>query len=98
MGVAVAIEMDFEGATLEQYEQIMEKMGLEPQGPTPPGAIFHWVAQTPTGLRIIDVWETQGAFDDFAEKQIGPFSAEVGVPNPPTTTVRQVENYVIRPS
>lgn len=96
MGVAVAVEMEFEGATLEQYEQVLEKMGLERKGATPPGALFHWCAVTPKGLRIIDVWETQAKFDDFAEKQIGPYTAEVGIPGPPKTTVYEVENYFIK--
>jgi hypothetical protein len=89
----VAIEMDFPGATLEQYDQVIEKMGLEPGGDTPPGAIFHWVTQTPDGLHIIDVWETQEAFDKFAEEQIGPYTAEVGIEGPPETTVHQVHNH-----
>jgi hypothetical protein len=90
----VAIEMDFPGATLEQYDQVIEKMGLEPGGDTPPGAIFHWVAQTPDGLHVIDVWETQEAFDKFAEEQIGPITAEVGMDAPPQTTVHQVHNHL----
>jgi hypothetical protein len=41
--------MDFEGS-LDQYDQVIEKMGLQ-DGSTPPGAIFHWVAKTDTGMR-----------------------------------------------
>ena len=89
----VAIEMDFPGATLEQYDQILEKMGLEPGGSTPDGAIFHWVTQTPQGVRIVDVWETQEAFDKFAEEQIGPYSQEVGLPEPKVEFV-EVYNYL----
>ncbi len=52
--VAVAIIMDFDGASLDQYDQIIEKMGLQ-DGSTPSGAIFHWVAKTDGGLRVVDV-------------------------------------------
>jgi len=31
----VAVVMDFEGATLDQYDQVLEKMGLTPGGPGP---------------------------------------------------------------
>src|SRR5206468_12335139 len=65
--VAVAVEMDFRGATLDQYDQVIEKMGLTPGGGTPPGAISRWVAKTDDGLRVVDVWETREAFDRFAE-------------------------------
>jgi hypothetical protein len=38
--VPVAIEMNFRGATLEQYDKVIELMGLT-SGNIPPGAIFH---------------------------------------------------------
>ena len=37
--MAVAVEMNFPGATIEQYDEILGKMGLTPGGATPPGAI-----------------------------------------------------------
>ena len=92
--MAVAIVMDFEGATLDQYDQILEKMGLTPGGGTPPGAIFHWVTATDDGIRVVDVWETQEVFDQFAAEQIGPYSAEVGIEGPPDMTVHQVHNHL----
>ena len=41
--MAVSIVMDFGGATLEQYDQVIEKMHLTPGGQGPPGALFHSV-------------------------------------------------------
>jgi hypothetical protein len=96
--MAVAIVMEFEGATLEQYDQVMEKMGLEPGGDTPPGALFHWVAQTDDGLLVTDVWESREAFDKFAEEQIGPYTQEVGIAGPPSTTIHDGHNHVINQS
>jgi hypothetical protein len=89
----VAIIMDFPGGTLEQYDEIIKKMGLE-DGSTPPGAIFHWVTATDDGLRVVDVWETREVFDKFAEEQIGPYSQEVGIPGPPQTTYHDVHNHL----
>ena len=57
--MAVAVEMNFRGATIEQYDEILGKMGLTPGGSTAPGAISHWVAKTDDGLRVVDVWETR---------------------------------------
>jgi hypothetical protein len=91
----VAIMMDFPGATLEQYDQVIEKMGLTPGGETPPGALFHWVAATDDGIRVVDVWETQEQYDKFADEQIGPYSQEVGIPEPPQTRVHEVHNHFI---
>ena len=90
--MAVAIEMNFKGATLDQYDQVLELMGLTPGNPAPPGAIFHWAAETADGLRVVDVWETREAYDKFAQEQIGPYSAQVGITAPPETTYYDVHN------
>lgn len=94
--MAVAVEMDFRGATIEQYDQILEKMGLTPAGSTPPEAISHWVAQTDDGIRVVDVWESREAYDRFAQEQIGPYSAEVGITEPPEMRVYEVHNHLGR--
>lgn len=91
--MAVAIEMIFDGATVEQYDQICQKMGLTPGGPGPEGAISHFCTATDSGLRIVDVWETREQFDTFAQEQIGPFSAEAGITAPPAMSFYDVHNY-----
>jgi hypothetical protein len=81
--MAVGLILDFKGGTLDQYDQILEKMDLG--GKVPPGAIFHWAAATDDGMRVVDVWEDRATFDKFAEEKIGPLSAEVGAPQPEIT-------------
>jgi hypothetical protein len=92
--MAVGVIQNLDGATLEQYDQILEKMGFTAGGRHLPGCLFHWVSKTDDGLRVIDVWESREQFDRFAEEQIGPFSEEVGFPNPPETTFYDVHNYL----
>jgi hypothetical protein len=94
--MAVAVEMNFRGATMEQYDQILQKMGLTPNGATPPGALFHWVAQADDGIRVVDVWDSQEQYDQFAQEKIGPYSAEVGIIEPPEMRVYEVHNYLGR--
>jgi hypothetical protein len=89
--MAVGVVLEIKGGTLEQYEQVLTKMGLNPGGTTPPGGKFHWAAKTDDGLLIVDVWETREAFDAFAEEKIGPISAEVGMPAP-TMTFHEIHN------
>ncbi len=90
----VAVEMNFSGATIDQYDQILQKMGLTPGGSTPPGAISHWVAKTDDGVRVVDVWETREQFDRFAQEQIGPYSKEVGLEGEPEMRFYDVHNYL----
>ncbi len=95
--MAVAVEMDFKGATLEQYDQVMSLMSLDDgTRHSPPGALFHWVAKTDDGIRVVDVWETMEQFDAFAEREIGPCTQQVGIPAPPETRVTEVHNYLER--
>lgn len=91
--MAVAVQMDFDGATLDQYDEICGKMGLTPKGPGPAGAISHFATTTSAGLRVVDVWETKEQFEKFAETQIGPHSAAAGVTAPPRMEFFEVHNY-----
>ncbi len=92
--MAVAVDLDFDGATVEQYDEVIKRMGFTPGGPGGPGGLFHWVTKTDKGLRVTDVWESREAFDRFAQEKIGPLSAEVGMPSPPQVNVHEVHNYL----
>ena len=95
--MAFAIEMDFKGATLEQYDEVMRLMSLDDgTRKSPPGALFHWAGKTDEGIRVVDVWETMEQFDKFAETEIGPFTQQAGIPAPPETRVTEVHNYLER--
>ena len=92
--MAVAVVLEFEGATLDQYDQVIEKMGFTPGGTGAPGSISHWVTKTDNGIRVTDVWETREQFENFAQEQIGPYTQEVGISAPPQTTFFEVHNYL----
>ena len=91
--MAVAVQLDFEGATLEQYDEVCKKMGLTPKGSGPAGSISHFATMTDSGLRVVDVWETREQFETFAQEQIGPFSQEAGIQGQPTMQFFEVHNY-----
>jgi hypothetical protein len=86
--------MEFEGATLDQYDQVIEKMGFAPASPGARGGLFHWVTKTDTGIRVTDVWESRDGFEAFAQEKIGPLAASVGIPGPPVVTYLPVHNYL----
>lgn len=90
----VAVIMDFAGATAPQYDQVIEKMGFSPGGKGAPGGLFHWVTETDSGLRIVDVWETREQYESFANDQIGPISQEVGFAGPPEVHFHDIHNYL----
>ena len=91
--MAVAIIMEFEGTTLDQYDQVNRLMGLTPGGPGPDGSISHWATMTDKGLQVTDVWESREKFDAFARDTMGPLSMELGFAAPPKMTFLDVHNY-----
>ena len=91
--MAVAVETTFPGATTEQYDEAIKVMGLTPGG-RHPGALFHWVAKTDSGIRITDVWETKEQWERFAEEQVRPVSEQVGFPEPEIRYI-DVHNYMV---
>jgi hypothetical protein len=92
--MAVAVELNFKGATLEQYDQIVELMGFSPGGRGAPGGLFHWVTKTDDGLRIVDVWQDRQTFERFAQEKIGPLSHEVGIREQPEIRFHDVHNHL----
>ncbi len=95
--MAVGYVMQFEGGTLEQYDRVIELMGYEHGVTQANGGIFHWVAKTDDGIVVVDVWESDEQFNRFAEEQIGPFTRQVGIPNPPVITRYEVHNTLVSP-
>lgn len=96
--MAIGVVMNFEGATLEQYDQVIAKMGLSAGGEAAPGSLFHWVTATDSGIQVTDVWDTREQFEAFAQTQIGPITMEVGFPGEPEMTFYDVHSYLRTPS
>jgi hypothetical protein len=91
--MAVGVVLNFAGGTLDQYDQVVQKMGFTPGGAGAPGGMFHWVTKTDDGFRVTDVWQSREQFERFAEEQIGPHTQDVGLA-PPQPTFYEVHNYL----
>lgn len=91
--MAVAVQVDFDGATMDQYDEVCRNMGLTPKGPGSAGSISHFATKTDSGMRIIDVWETKDQFEKFAQERIGPLSQQAGITAQPKPQFFEVHNY-----
>ncbi|MFI9544564.1 hypothetical protein ACIHAR_11600 [Streptomyces sp. NPDC052016] len=83
--MAVITVNDIPGGTQAQYEQIADKVtggrGLvrgRSDWPVP-GLISHAAGPTPTGWFVCDVWESEEAWQRFADILV-PYAQEVGMP------------------
>ena len=92
--MAIGVEQSFPGATLEQYDEVVQKMGFTHGGPGAPGGISHFVSKTDDGIRVVDVWQSKEQFETFAQDKIGPYAAAVGFPAPPVVHFFEVHNYL----
>lgn len=90
--MAVAVVMDFTGITQAQYDAVIADMDLG-GGPAPHG-IFHVAGPTDGGWRVVDVWESQEAFETFAQQQIVPLAQKHGLQQPPRVESWPVHNML----
>jgi hypothetical protein len=96
IAMAIGVQLEFSGATLDQYDRVIQKMGFTPGGSGAPGGLFHWVTKTADGFRVIDVWESRQQFERFSKEKIGPLAAEVGFPGQPRITFFEVHNFLTK--
>ncbi len=96
--MATARVFDGKGWTTGQYDELIarlaEQLGLE-QGKPAPGVLFHWAAATDSGMRAVDVYESQEAADRLVGEAIGPIAGELGLPLPDISEY-QVHNLLMR--
>ena len=89
--MALAFLVDFPGATQAQFAQVDQKLGRQ----APPGLLYHVEGPIEGGWRVVDVWESQEAFDRFFQAKLGQALQEVGVA-PPQPKIWPVHN-ILRP-
>ena len=78
--MAVGVLLEFPGVTREQYEQLAQDMS---QSGSPEGNLIHVCGPTSDeGWRIVDVWESQEAFERFANELLIPRAQARGFPQP----------------
>src|SRR5262249_46570880 len=94
VGMPIAVGMTDKGATVRQYHQVMEAMGLKPGATSPAGAISHWAAQTDDGVRAVDIWESKEAYEQFAAGQVGPAMREAGITEAPEKRIYEIHNFI----
>jgi hypothetical protein len=68
-----AFVQDIEGGDWDTYQAITEEAGDE----RPEGLVVHVAGPTDTGVRLIDVWESEEACQRFLSERLLPARAKV---------------------
>ena len=63
----------------EAYETLTEQMFGTKQAPAVDGCMIHTMGKGPNGFRVVDVWESQEAFDSFMNDKLMPAMQEAGM-------------------
>ena len=80
--MAVVMEMLWSEASLAQYDESRDKVRWEQD--VPKGAVFHVAWMADDGLHVVDVWESEEAFNTFAEERLMPVvKGDVGIEGEP---------------
>ena len=77
--MAIAFLIETPGITPEQGQALIKEMGLSAP---PPGQILHIEGPMDGGLRVVDVWESQEAFEAFVSSRLAPACQRLGIELP----------------
>ncbi|HEU5486038.1 MAG TPA: hypothetical protein VFU98_14105 [Microlunatus sp.] len=89
----VAVTLNFEQVTPEDYDRLLSGLSLRPQGPGLPGCLFHWVQLTSDGWIVTEVWQNRALFDIYRHDEVEPAYLRLHLP-PPVVTIVPVHNYL----
>ena len=82
--MAIIVVFDAPGGTQAQYEQVCDRLSggkgvLTSLSDAPePGLLSHAAGPTPQGWLVVEVWESEEAFQRFGQK-LAPFLEEAGM-------------------
>jgi hypothetical protein len=80
--MAIALVMEFTGGAQEQYDKVMDTLGLKGPETWPRGIILHVAGPTTRGWEVVDVWESREQFDRFVTERLARATQEAGLPQP----------------
>jgi hypothetical protein len=85
-----AMIMKWEGVTPEQYDAVLEHLDLD--GNPGDGGLFHIAGFANGGLRVVDVWDSQGDFERFQQERLMAAVQEAGLPGQPDLEFYEIHN------
>jgi hypothetical protein len=83
--MAEGLILEFEGAGLEMYHAVSERLGIEPNATAnwPDGLLFHAGGAKPGGFVVFEVWSSRDAQQAFMDERLGAALQDAGVTEPP---------------
>jgi hypothetical protein len=82
--------MEWAGVTQDQYNQVLRNLDLDKNPPA--AGIFHVAGFTGGALRVLDVWESQQAFEKFQKDRLTAATQKAGLTSQPKVQFYPVHN------
>lgn len=87
----VVMTMNVAGLTHKEFRAILDEMGVEAR---PEAGIYQHISHpTEDGFRIIEVWDAQAGFEEFAERRLKPAVAKLGIDRETTIVFHPLHNF-----
>jgi hypothetical protein len=81
----IVMNMQWDGVTVEQYEQVRKLVGWETD--VPAGGRFHVASFAAGGLRVTDIWDSAAQFNQFVETRLMPAVQKTGIASAPRVEI-----------
>jgi hypothetical protein len=88
--MSIVMSMEWSGLTQDQYNQIMRALDLDSNPAS--GAILHVAGFTAGTLHVLDIWESQQAFETFQKDRLMAAVQKAGISSQPKVQFYPVHN------
>jgi hypothetical protein len=85
--------MEWPSVSETQYGQVMKALDLDQNRPA--GAIFHVSGFSGGKLHVLDIWESQEAFERFQRERLTSAVQKVGISGQPTIQFYPAHNIYV---
>lgn len=91
--MSTVLSLEWTGVSQDQYSQVMRNLDLDK---TPPaGGILHLAGFESGTLRVLDVWESQEAFEKFQKERLTAALQKAGITTQPKTHIYPLYNMFV---
>jgi hypothetical protein len=94
--VAYGIVLEFEGIGKKEYDSVNDELGIDTAAGTgdwPAGIISHMGGATPTGLVVVEVWESKAQQEAWMGGTLGAALVAKKIPAPVRVTELEITGY-----
>jgi hypothetical protein len=93
--MSITMITEFSGVGIEKYDAICNEIGLKKGSNDnwPAELIWHTAGATESGFCVVELWQSEEAFNRYFEDRLGPAFAKESMPEPRVTKFETHNRY-----